>query len=330
MESTVKPALDQFREEWLEELGKADSEQSKSSTATYERPSTATDPSIDSQHETTQTTASTEETTGIELAASIVATSDSPEWLKEAQIVHDLSQDLAAGSITIRPATIHDLVRKHDLPPRRVRMGWKKSKSANVYSRQPGKPDRFLNTLPIDAARAFSCVLDDAVSQSGLPSNKINKFIFPVVSDDQSDALATVLAWQRQIFDSETCHIIPFKRINKLPVYRYYRMAQTFRATGDDHMRQEMLQRIENMKYSGGWYKPAIDDVKTIMQFIPPEHNIRRGVIESIAKAWVDRRLGGRDQIDKLWNENDEFRREVDAAVERTLEERANRQQNAA
>lgn len=328
MESTAKPALDQFREQWLEELRKSDGEQLKLTTATSDRSPTDTNPSANPRDEAIEATASTEEGFDVELATSTVTTSDFPEWIKETQIVHDLSQDLAAGSITIRAATIHDTVRKHDLPPQRVRVGWKRSKTANVYSRQPGKPDQLLNTLPVDALRALSFVFDDAASQSGLPFNKINKFVVPVANDDQSEALATDLAWQRQITDSETCHIIAFKRINELPIYRYYRMAQTFRATGDDHMRREMLQRIENMKYSGRWYHPAINDVKLIMQFIPPEHNIRRGVIESIAKAWLDRRLGGRDQIDKHWSENEEFRRELDAALERTLQER--RQQNAA
>lgn len=325
MESTTKPALDRFREGWLQELSNSDSAQSESAitTATCDQPSTVSNPALHTQDGTTKATTSTEEATAVELATSTETASDT--------IAHDLSQDLAAGSITVRLATINDPVRQHDLPPRRVRMGWKTSKKANVYSQQPGKPDRLLNTLPVEAIRAFSSVFDDAVKQSGLPSDRINKFVVPVINDDMSDALATSLAWQRQIVDSETCHIIPFKRINEQPVYRYYRMAQVFRGTGDDHNRRQMLQRIENMKYSPGRrYHPAIDDVKMVMQFIQPEHNIRRGMIESIAKAWLDRRLGGRDEIDKLWSENEQFRKEVDAAVEAALEERRNSRRNAA
>ncbi|KAK5957745.1 hypothetical protein OHC33_000934 [Knufia fluminis] len=317
MDYTSYPELDQFREEWMEKLRVDNKDQSSQAVTEVDRPSTTPRPETGAQDQTTYDTASADQQLAAEPTSPTSIASDPPEWIKESQIKHDLRQDLATGSLTVRPATILDPVRKSELPPRRIRQAWKKGKTAPIYSRQPGKPDRYLNTLPVDAARAFSTVLDDAVTHSGLPSHRVNKFVIPVTCDDQAEALATSLAWQKEIVDSKNCGMIPFKRITELPVYRYYRMAQIFRATGMDDKRREMLQRIENMKYEAQWYHPAIDDVKNVIRFMDPENDIRKVVISSIARAWLDRSLGGRKDIDMLWSENEEFRNEVDPVVKR-------------
>lgn len=329
MESNTSQALNRFREEWLGELQGRSNEQSELLTATADQPSAQSSNTMDPLNGTAVSTVPTDENFNAESTTSTAVASDLPAWLKEAQATHDLSQDLAAGSITVRPATISDPVRKHDLPPQRVRVTWKKGKTAEIFSRQPGKPDRYLNTLPVDAVRALSSVFDDAVARSGLASHKVNKLVFPVNSDDQSEALATDLVWQREIVYSDTCYVVAFKRITQLPTYRYYRLAQIFRASGKDHQRREMLQRIQSMKYKGGWYRPAIDDIEAVIRFIPPEHDIRRGMMKSIAEAWLDRRLGNEKDIDKLWAENEEFRAEIDAAVEEASKERVKKSKKA-
>lgn len=158
------------------------------------------------------------------LSTSPPAPSAPPAYLLEEHTVHDFTQDLSAGFITIHPAIIHDPVRRYDLPPRQQRMLWQLGKKADIYSRQPGKEDEYLNTLSVDGVRAMSFVFDDAVTQSGLVSNQVNKFVYPVVNEDQSAALATVLMWMKAIMHSDTCYITEFKRFDKLPVYRYYRL----------------------------------------------------------------------------------------------------------
>ena len=332
MESINAQALADFRADWQQALQGNSTEQVESGTATANHTPAETGHATGQEAEAPHANSPSNHGLASELTTNTTTAPEAAAWLMEAQVVHDfnLAQNLAEGYITVRPATINDAVRKHDLPPLRVRTAWKKGKTANVYSRQPGKADHFLNAIPVAAARIFSTVIDNAITRSGLPSHKVNTIIVPVVNGDQLDALAPILLWQKEIIDSNDCRIIPFRRFNQMPIYRYYRLAQMFRALAIEHQRREMIQRIQKMRYRGGLYRTDIDDIKKIVHCIPPEHDIRRGVIESIAEAWIDRHLRDEKDVDQLWSESEEFRAEIDAAVEEASKERGKKAKKAA
>lgn len=87
------------------------------------------------------------------------------------------------------------------------------------------------------------------------------------------------------------------------------------RMVGMTDVMQGMLGRINDLRYKGQLFRPDVEDVKLVMEYIAPDHGIRLRLVAMIAQAILDKKLRNKKDIYALMRVDKSFATEVEDAI---------------
>ena len=200
-----------------------------------------------------------------------------------------------------------------------------------IVARLPNGTEVIVNGLGyLSVLRASSPTLDEQLSSmSAQEISRVGKIVFRV---NRTEPLLEILKFLDQL-STQNGVMGEMNRVEHNSMFCYFQILEVARIMEFDIVIDQMKARLNNMFYKGKHFKLPIDQVKLIYKAASTSSTsdrIKTRIVNSAARAYVDRELTNTRDVNLLMEEIPEFGRAADKATNDYRKEKAAKEKEQA
>ena len=200
-----------------------------------------------------------------------------------------------------------------------------------IVARLPNGTEVIVNGLGyLSVLRASSPTLDEQLSSmSAQEISRVGKIVFRV---NRTEPLLEILKFLDQL-STQNGVMGEMNRVEHNSMFCYFQILEVARIMEFDIVIDQMKARLNNMFYKGKHFKLPIDQVKLIYKAASTSSTsdrIKTRIVNSAARAYVDRELTNTRDVNLLMEEITEFGRAADKATNDYRKEKAAKEKEQA